>query len=43
MLKEAYASVTKEGQGLQTRYLPAIQEKARTLNPSQILSMVRGA
>ncbi len=42
MLKEAYASVTKEGQGLQTRYLPAIQEKARTLNPSQILSMVRG-
>ena len=43
MLKEAYESVTKEGQGLQTRYLPAIQEKARTLNPSQILSMVRGA
>ena len=43
MLKEAYASVTKEGQGLQARYLPAIQEKARTLNPSQILSMVRGA
>lgn len=43
MLKEAYANVTKEGQGLQTRYLPAIQEKARTLNPSQILSMVRGA
>ena len=43
MLKEAYASVAKEGQGLQTRYLPAIQEKARTLNPSQILSMVRGA
>ena len=41
MLKEAYASVTKEGQGLQTRYLPAIQEKARTLNPSQILAMVR--
>lgn len=41
MLKEAYASVTKEGQGLQSRYLPAIQEKARTLNPSQILAMVR--
>jgi len=43
MLKEAYANVTQEAQGLQTRYLPAIQEKARTLNPSQILSMVRGA
>lgn len=43
MLKDAYASVTKEGQGLQARYLPAIQEKARTLDPTQILSMVRGA
>jgi uncharacterized protein (DUF697 family)/tellurite resistance protein len=43
MLKEAYASVMQEGQSLQTRYLPAIQEKARTINPSQILSMVRGA
>ncbi|MGF6527425.1 YcjF family protein [Variovorax sp. PvP013] len=43
MLKDAYAGVVKEGQGLQTRYLPAIQEKARTINPSQILSMVRGA
>jgi uncharacterized protein (DUF697 family)/tellurite resistance protein len=43
MLKDTYASVVQEGQGLQTRYLPAIQEKARTLNPSQILSMVRGA
>ena len=43
MLKDAYAGVMKEGQGLQTRYLPAIQEKARTITPSQILSMVRGA
>jgi uncharacterized protein (DUF697 family)/tellurite resistance protein len=43
MLKDAYADVMKEGQGLQTRYLPAIREKARTINPSQILSMVRGA
>jgi uncharacterized protein (DUF697 family)/tellurite resistance protein len=43
MLKDAYAGVVQEGQGLQTRYLPAMQEKARTLNPSQILSMVRGA
>ena len=43
MLKDAYASVIQEGQGLQTRYLPAIQEKARTINPSQILSMVRAS
>lgn len=43
MLKDAYAGVVKEGQALQTRHLPAIQEKARTIDPSQILSMVRGA
>ncbi|MBT2301266.1 TerB family tellurite resistance protein [Variovorax paradoxus] len=43
MLKEAYASVTQEAQSLQTRYLPAMQEKARTLDAGKILSMVRGA
>ncbi len=43
MLKDTYANVTQEGKSLQTRYLPAIQEKARTLNPSQVLAMVRGA
>ena len=42
MLKGAYASVMQEAQGLQTRYLPAMQEKARTLDPRQVLSMVRG-
>ena len=42
MLKGAYASVMQEAQGLQTRYLPAMQEKARTLEPRQVLSMVRG-
>jgi uncharacterized protein (DUF697 family)/tellurite resistance protein len=42
MLKDAYADVIREGQGLQTRYLPAIQEKARAIDPSKILSMVRG-
>ncbi|MDN8613488.1 YcjF family protein [Variovorax ginsengisoli] len=42
MLKGAYASVIQEAQGLQTRYLPAMQEKARTLDPRQVLSMVRG-
>lgn len=42
MLKDAYASVTQEAQGLQTRYLPAIQEKARTLDAGKVLAMVRG-
>ncbi len=43
MLKDAYASITQEGIGLQSRYLPAIQEKARTLDAGQVLAMVRGA
>jgi uncharacterized protein (DUF697 family)/tellurite resistance protein len=43
MLKEAFASVTQEAQGLQTRYLPQIQEKARTLDTGKVLAMVRGA
>ncbi|KQP17655.1 YcjF family protein [Pseudorhodoferax sp. Leaf267] len=42
MLKDTYASVVQEGQGLQGRYLPAMQEKARTLDAGKILAMVRG-
>ncbi len=43
MLKEAYESITREAQGLQGRYLPAMQEKARTLDAGKVLAMVRGA
>jgi len=43
MLKDAFSSVVKEGQGLQTQYLPAIQERARTLDTSQVLSLVKNA
>ncbi|MBA3597754.1 MAG: TerB family tellurite resistance protein [Methylibium sp.] len=43
MLKEAYAGLTQEAQGLQTRYLPAIQERARTLDAGKVLAMVRSA
>ena len=42
MLKDAYASVIQEGKNLQTQYLPAIQEKARTLDAGKVLAMVRG-
>ena len=42
MLKDTYAAVIQEGQGLQSRYLPAIQEKARTLDTGKVLAMVRG-
>ncbi|MET0962254.1 MAG: GTPase [Noviherbaspirillum sp.] len=43
MLKDSYANVMQEGRQLQTQYLPAIQEKARTLDTTKILAMVRGA
>lgn len=43
MLKDAFSNVVKEGQGLQTQYLPAIQERARTLDTSQVLSLVKNA
>ena len=42
-LKEVYANVMLEGRNLQTQYLPAIQEKARTLDAGKVLAMVRGA
>lgn len=41
-LKDAYASVIQEAQGLHTRYLPAMQETARTLDAGKVLAMVRG-
>ncbi len=43
MLKDAYESVSLEAKGLQTQYLPAIREKARTLDATQVMNMVRGA
>lgn len=43
MLKDAYASVAAEAQGLQGRFMPAMQEKARGLDASKVLALVRGA
>lgn len=42
MLRDAYQHVMADGQQLQTRYLPQMQEMARGLNTTKILSMVRG-
>jgi hypothetical protein len=42
MLKEAYASIASEAQGLQGRYLPQMQQQARTLDAGKVLAMVRG-
>jgi uncharacterized protein (DUF697 family) len=43
MLKEAYEKMAQEARGLQGRYLPAMQEKARTLDAGKVLAMVRGS
>lgn len=41
MLKEAYAGMTREAQGLHSRYLPQMQERARTLDATQVMNLVR--
>jgi uncharacterized protein (DUF697 family)/tellurite resistance protein len=43
MLKDSFSNVVQEGKSLQTQYLPAIQEKARTLDAGKVLALVRGA
>ncbi|TFZ03417.1 DUF533 domain-containing protein [Ramlibacter rhizophilus] len=42
MLKETYASITNEAQGLHGRYLPQMEQQARTLDAGKVLAMVRG-
>ena len=41
MLRDTYGAIVKEGSALQGEYLPAIQEKARTLDVRKVLEMVR--
>lgn len=43
MLQDAYATVLQEARKLQSQYLPAIRDKARTLDAGKVLAMVRGA
>ena len=42
VLRDTYSGLLDEARGLQGHYLPAMQEKARTLNVAQILQDVRG-
>ena len=42
MLKDAYAGMAQEAQGLHVRYLPQMREQARTLDAGKVLAMVRG-
>ena len=41
VLKDTYTGLLGEAKGLQQQYLPAIQEKARTVNVAQVLQEVR--
>lgn len=41
MLRDAFESTLGEAKNLQARYLPQIQERARHVNPAQLLDMVR--
>ncbi len=42
LLRDTYSGLLDEAKGLQGHYLPAIQEKARTINLAQVLQEVRG-
>lgn len=42
MLKTTYEDMARQAQGLYQQHLPAIQERARTLDTQQVLAMVRG-
>jgi uncharacterized protein (DUF697 family)/tellurite resistance protein len=41
VLKDTYAGLLGEAKGLEQQYLPAIREKARTVNVAQVLQEVR--
>jgi uncharacterized protein (DUF697 family) len=41
-MKSLFSSLSEQGKELHARYLPEIQQRASTLNPAEIFSMVRG-
>ncbi|MFT3719696.1 YcjF family protein [Pseudorhodoferax sp.] len=42
LLKDSYAGLLRQAQGLQARYLPEMREQARTLDAGKVLDLVRG-
>jgi hypothetical protein len=42
-LKESFASLLGEAKTLEARYLPEIRERARTLDPRELLQLVRSS
>jgi uncharacterized protein (DUF697 family) len=41
-MKSLFSSISEQARSLHAEHLPAIQERAKTLNPASILAMVRG-
>lgn len=41
VLKRAFSGMFSQGQQLQSQYTPAIMERARTLNPTEVMRMVQ--
>lgn len=41
MLRDAFQQMLGQARGMQARYLPQMQEQARTLNPARIVDLVR--
>lgn len=42
LLKDSYASLTQQAQGLHHQYLPQMREQARTLDAAKVMALVRG-
>jgi uncharacterized protein (DUF697 family)/tellurite resistance protein len=42
MLRQAYEDIVQEGRALQGQYLPAMRDKARSLDTGKVLALVRG-
>ena len=42
VLKDSYAGIVQEAQGMQGKYLPAMREQARTLDAGKVMAMVSG-
>lgn len=43
LLKDSYAELLGRAKGMQSQYLPQIEDKARTLDMQQVIGMVRGS
>lgn len=43
LLKDSYAELLGRAKGIQSQYLPQIEDKARTLDMQQVIGMVRGS